>query len=134
MKHTDIQMVGRGRAGHCPKCGSSEVRFMHLTCLIEIAPHQFSPKVVCQKCGKEYVEDTRLTPDFLLEADRELYRRLEEMRNEKVDRVIEKALTDLYAVRGEPSREHILHFYGTPDEFAFFKARLCEWAKKRILT
>jgi hypothetical protein len=46
----------------------------------------------------------------------------------------EKVMNDLYAVRGEPSREHILHFHGTPDEFAFFKARLDEWAKKRIST
>lgn len=46
---------------------------------------------------------------------------------------INDILTDLYAVRGDPSREHTLVFYGTPDEFAFFKARLCEWAKKRIL-
>jgi len=47
---------------------------------------------------------------------------------------IEKVLKEVYAVRGDPSREHTLVFYGTPDEFAFFKARLCEWAKKRILT
>ena len=46
----------------------------------------------------------------------------------------EKVLTDLYAVRGDPSREHTLVFHGTPEEFAFFKARLDEWAKKRIST
>jgi hypothetical protein len=44
----------------------------------------------------------------------------------------EKVLTDLYAVRGGPPREHTLVFHGTPDEFAFFKTRMDEWAKKRI--
>lgn len=96
-------------------------------------------------------------------ADRELYRRLEERRNKIVDDAILKALAerprdhltdvlkevyggphstreindilkDIYAVRGEPSREHTLVFHGTPDEFALFKARLCEWARKRIST
>lgn len=42
-------------------------------------------------------------------------------------------LNKLYAVRGDVSREHTLIFHGTTDEFAFFKARLCEWARKRIL-
>ena len=41
-------------------------------------------------------------------------------------------LVEVYAVRGDPSREHTLVFHGTPDEFAFFKSRLDEWAKKRI--
>lgn len=34
----------------------------------------------------------------------------------------------------DPSREHALVFHGTPEEFAFFKARMDEWAKKRIST
>lgn len=47
---------------------------------------------------------------------------------------INDILKDIYAVRGDPSREHTLVFHGTPEEFAFFKARLDEWAKKRIST
>lgn len=55
---------------------------------------------------------------------------------EAMGKVTPEQMTDIlnkfYAVRGEPSREHTLVFHGTPDEFAFFKARLDEWAKKRI--
>lgn len=46
--------------------------------------------------------------------------------------VLVKTAEELYALRGDPAREHTLVFCGTPEEFAFFKARLCEWARKRI--
>jgi len=146
---TNIEMVGYGKAGHCPKCGSSKLHAQNLTCLVEISPHQFSPKIICLACRHEFVEDTRMTPEmleavqaveevFALKRDRMAdavcrHAIVEKFANEPVSpQEINQVLQELYAVRGDASREHTLVFWGTPDEFAFFKARLCEWAKKRV--
>jgi len=64
MKRINIQMVEPDQAGRCPKCKSKRVYNAGLFCVVEIAAHQFAPKLVCLKCGHEFVEDTRLTPEM----------------------------------------------------------------------